>query len=219
MKKIRFNESDIERLVNKIIKEEEIDEVGIKTFKRGNLKPAIATFKGVKKLVIVDEDNNVEAIGPTVSYLQGKGYGEKEICKIADKLIEELFDLEEGTINELDRSDFDNIQPINFCRRDESVKILGGLISESELEKMVSDIIGENFGIEDLPHEEQYGDYNYYVDMIDMLQEPDGHERFLAITGHRSVDDALDQIYQEIQHSPNISSEQQEELLRTIDGL
>jgi hypothetical protein len=112
-KVIRINESDIERLVKKILKEEKIDEISIEQHKRENLKPAIADYKGKKYLVIVDEENKVQAVGP--AYDSIKGISKEQVCRISDSLIDDLFSLEEDVMNEYGTRDFSNIQVINFC--------------------------------------------------------------------------------------------------------
>jgi hypothetical protein len=114
-KVIKLNESDIERLVNKIIKEESINELDIESFKRENLKPAIAEIKGEKVLVIVDEKNTVHATGPKLRHMGG--VSKERICQIADGLIEELFVLDETELNEIDSGSISNIKPINFCTK------------------------------------------------------------------------------------------------------
>jgi hypothetical protein len=139
MKKvIKINESDIERLVNKILSEEG-------EFKRSDLKPAIATITntGKQKLVIVNRSGDVEAVGPDASVL--KGMSRDNICNMVDRLVADMFHLEEEMLNELDKGDFKDIKVINFCnnQKNESKELIGGFISESELEKMVGWVINE----------------------------------------------------------------------------
>ncbi len=143
MKKvIKLSESDIENLINKIMSEEEVNEVGFKSFKKEDLKPGVATIDGQDRLVIVNTiDEKVEAVGPPMDILKDKG--KEGVCKVAENLIEELFHLEEGLINELDRGKFKNIRPINFCSVSENKKIMGGMITEFELEDIVSMVIKE----------------------------------------------------------------------------
>jgi hypothetical protein len=71
---IRLNEGDLERLVKKIIKESELNEVGVEpNFKRSDLFPAVAKDRnGNERLVIVDSDGMVQAEGPEMKYLKDK---------------------------------------------------------------------------------------------------------------------------------------------------
>lgn len=114
-KVIKLNESDIERLVNQIIKEETVNELDTESFKKGDLKPAVAEIKGEKTLVIIDNDNTVHATGPRLRNMGG--VSKERICAIADQLIEDLFVLDETELNELENSNVTNIKPINFCTR------------------------------------------------------------------------------------------------------
>jgi hypothetical protein len=115
---IKLNERDVERLVNKILTETKINEVGFEDkFKKGQLKPAKAIVRGVEKLVIVDHNDIVQAVGPDMEYL--KGADKKEICRIADILITNLFDLDEAPTDQLidEVQGYDDITPINFCSK------------------------------------------------------------------------------------------------------
>jgi hypothetical protein len=116
---IRLNESDIERLVRKIIKEEEINEIGVSDFsdtetigKGGDvLRPAVATLKGKRYIVVIDKGGRVFGYGPQI----GKGMDKEKICRIADKLVQDWE--EEALMNEVDSPDFENVQPITFCSK------------------------------------------------------------------------------------------------------
>lgn len=110
-KVIKLRESDLERLVNKILNES--DDADMETHKRSDLMPAIADVKGQKRMVIVNRQGNVEAMGPLVSVL--KGLNRERICAIVEKLISEMFHLAETQLNELDLGDFTNIKLIKFC--------------------------------------------------------------------------------------------------------
>jgi len=125
MKKVvRLTESDIEKLVKKIIKEDKLEEIGVKPkYSREQLSPATALNKrnGKRHLVIVDSTGMVTAVGPSIDFLENKG--KEDICRIVDKLITNLFDLAESNINEEDTDDFENIKELGFtCRFSESIK-------------------------------------------------------------------------------------------------
>jgi len=109
-KVIRLTESDVERLVKKILKEEKLNELDIESFNRNDLVPAKANIKGVDKLVIVNKRNkNVEATGPNM-----KGLSKEKICTIAERLIEELF-VDPKKMNEISSGEIKNFEIINFC--------------------------------------------------------------------------------------------------------
>jgi len=113
-KVIKLTESDIERLVNKILNEGDVNELATATHRREDLMPAIADVRGDKRLVIVNKEGDVEAMGPQAKVL--KGMTRERICGIVEKLITDMFDLvEEEELNELDKGDFTNIKLINFC--------------------------------------------------------------------------------------------------------
>lgn len=113
---IKLTESDIERLISKIIKEGEINEkIGIESIKKTDLSGGVADIRNIKRLVVLNKDGRVVAIGPEVSTL--KGYSKERICRIIDNLIEDLFFLDEGVINEVDHGDVENIQSIKYCSR------------------------------------------------------------------------------------------------------
>lgn len=111
---VRLTEKDLEGLVTKILKESELNEIGIEpNYKKSDLFPAVGKDRnGNERLVIVDSDGMVQAEGPEMKYLRDKS--KEEICRIADKLISQVFDLDEG-LNEADSSDYTNIRKINFC--------------------------------------------------------------------------------------------------------
>ena len=122
MKKvIRLNENDLEKIIKKILKENSLNELNIEGYK--GLTPAVAEIDGIKKIVIVDENNKVVAIGPSLSYIKGD---KNKFCEIASKLINELFDKNnitvEGIVNEIQNIDFTNIKRINFCDLNESTE-------------------------------------------------------------------------------------------------
>lgn len=115
---IRLTESDIENLVKKILKEEKINEIGISDFsdtkeigKGGVLRPAIAKLKGENYIVVLDRNNNVFGYGPKIT----KGMGREQICRIAQRLMDDWE--EEATMNEVDKGDFESVQPITFCSK------------------------------------------------------------------------------------------------------
>ena len=115
---IRLNESDIERLVRKIIKEEKINEIGASDFSDAKeigggtvLKPAIAKLKGKNHVVVVDKNGNVFGYGPEIT----RNMDRAMICRIADKLVKEWED--EAKLYETDRHDFSDVQPITFCSK------------------------------------------------------------------------------------------------------
>jgi len=115
---IKLNENDIEKLVNKILLKTNINEVGIEPkFQKSNLKPAKAIVNGVEKLVIIDDSGIVQAVGPDMKYL--KGAGKSEICRVADILIRDLFDLDMSTSDQLvdEAYGYRDIVPINFCSK------------------------------------------------------------------------------------------------------
>jgi hypothetical protein len=124
MKKVvRLTESDLEILVKKIVKESSIDEISVQpSYKRSDLSPATAiNKKGEKKLVIIDSDNIVVAVGPSIDFLKNKN--KEDICRIVDKLISDVFNLVEVNLKEEDISDFKNVEKLGFtCRISESIK-------------------------------------------------------------------------------------------------
>jgi hypothetical protein len=115
---IRLNESDIERLVRKIIKEESITEIGGEAFsdtkaisnpEQGQtLRPAIAKLKGENHIVVIDKGGRIIGYGPAVGNMK-RG----QICSIAQRLIDDWE--EEVSMNELDAPDFGKVQPLTFC--------------------------------------------------------------------------------------------------------
>ena len=122
-KVIRLTESDLEKLVKKIVMESSVDEISTKAkYKRSELSPATAlNRKGEKKLVIVDSNNVVQAVGPSMEFLKNKN--KEEICRIVDKLISDVFDLAETNLTEEDVTDFKDIKKLGFtCRFSESIK-------------------------------------------------------------------------------------------------
>lgn len=121
---IRLNESDVERLVRKIIKEESINEIGEDDFSdrkefdagtSGNLSPAIAKMRGKNYIVVIDKGGKIIGYGPTITPNMGRG----QICSIAQRLIEEWEEevANEYDMNETDQSDFQGIKPITFCTK------------------------------------------------------------------------------------------------------
>lgn len=116
---IRLNESDIERLVKKIIREEKINELGPSDFSdtkeigksSGVLKPAIAKLKGKNHVVVIDNKGNVFGYGPEIT----PNMTRQQICTIANKLVSDWE--EEATMNEADTSDFSGMKPITFCSK------------------------------------------------------------------------------------------------------
>lgn len=115
MKVVRLTENDVERLVKKILKEERLSELDIQTFKKEELYPATASIKGERKLVIVDKDGVVQAVGPNIAKLGN--LSKHRICQITEKLIAELFDVDESVVNEIDTGEFSDIEPIKFCKK------------------------------------------------------------------------------------------------------
>lgn len=123
-KVIRLTESDVERLVRKIIKEESINEIGGNDFedKKGFdagtssiLSPAIAKMKGKDYIVVVDKSGKIIGYGPSITPNMNRA----QICTIAQRLIEDWEDevANEYKMDEADQSDFQGIKPITFCTK------------------------------------------------------------------------------------------------------
>lgn len=111
-KVIRLTESDVERLVKKILKEEELNELDIESFNRNDLVPAQAKIKGVDKLVIVNKKNNNVEAEATIPNM--KRLSKERICAIAEKLIDDLF-VDPKKMNEISSGEIKNVKIINFC--------------------------------------------------------------------------------------------------------
>lgn len=117
---IRLNESDIERLVRKIIKEDKMNEIGISDFTDTKeigggselLRPAIAKLRGKDHIVVIDTKGNVFGYGPEIT----RNMDRTMICKIANKLVSE-WEEEAMMMKEADISDFGDIKPITFCSK------------------------------------------------------------------------------------------------------
>jgi hypothetical protein len=114
---VRLNESDVERLVRKIIKENKINELGTSDFTdtvkisggSSVLKPAIAKLRGKNHIVVIDNKGEVFGYGPEIT----KNMGRNEICIIANNLVSQWDD--EAKMNEADTSNFIDVKPITFC--------------------------------------------------------------------------------------------------------
>jgi hypothetical protein len=116
---IRLTETDIERLVKKIIKEEEITEVGsseftdrinVPTKSNNTLTAAIAKLKGKRHIVVIDKQGRVQGYGPVIT----PDMDRTKICSIAEKLVAGWE--EEVSMNEVDQH-FDEVKPLTFCSK------------------------------------------------------------------------------------------------------
>jgi len=116
---IRLTETDIERLVKKIIKEEKITELGssdfmdrvnVPTKSNNTLTAAIAKLKGKRHIVVIDKQGRVQGYGPAITPDMDKA----KICYIAEKLVADWE--EEVSMNEVDQQ-FDEVKPLTFCSK------------------------------------------------------------------------------------------------------